>query len=103
MAANYCTNCGHKKPILDKFCGKCGHGGVSQDNAAKTPPSNHVRVRLRSEYNKPASSQEHASELDESDMDQVPDVKKISVKIESSNLDEVSRYQMRKFKLNDLV
>lgn len=111
MAAKYCTECGHKKSILDKFCGQCGH----QEGAAKIPSvsnqqqDRHIqnvaapRIRLRSEMT--ADKRSDDDDYDQADeIDSVPVVSKLDVTVGGGTLDEGGNgYGCRKFTLHDLV
>lgn len=114
MAAKYCTECGSKTSILNKFCPSCGHGAgqaakpsspvsVASNTPAAGKPT--IKIRFADDMRKPRNQQAEDDNDDYSDDDsQIPDITSLSVKIEGGSLDEGGHgYSARKFTLKDLT
>lgn len=111
MAAKYCTECGSKTSILHKFCPSCGHGAGQASKASSpisvsTPIAQKpaIKIRYADEMRRPKNEQVDDNEEYEDESSEIPQIDRISVRVEGGSLDEGGGgYSARKFTLKDLT
>ena len=86
MSPKYCMHCGTKaESPLAKFCASCGE---SLGSAKKESAASEIKPRIPSRFQRGQQSQATADGADFTDVDEIPDIKKLDVSIDNEGSTE---------------